>query len=318
MGLYKLTEAGIIGEFFLALNAGDGAAWVPKISNYFESDQDIETYPWLGMAPAMREWVGGRNAKGLRENNIEIKNKHYEATIDILVKWLRRDKSDQALLRIRELAQRANTHWASLLSTLIINGSSTVCYDNQYFFDTDHSEGDSGTQSNSISVDISALPTTVHGSTTAPSVEEMQLCIAAGIAQIAGIKDDKGEPMNEGAQSFLVMCPVSLMNAAMQAVATPLQIAASQTALTALKAANFSIEVAPNARLSDWTASFALFNTNSVAKALIRQEETAVDLKIKGEGSEYAFDNDAHQYGIDTWRNVGYGMWQKACLVTMT
>jgi phage major head subunit gpT-like protein len=42
-----------------------------------------------------------------------------------------------------------------------------------------------------------------------------------------------------------------------------------------------------------------------------------VQLKVKGSGSEYEFDNDAHQYGIDTWRNVGYGMWQNSCLVTL-
>ena len=68
-----------------------------------------------------------------------------------------------------ELAERGRTHYASLLSTLIVNGATTVCYDGQYFFDTDHSEGASGTQSNKIDSDISTLPASVHGSTTAPS-----------------------------------------------------------------------------------------------------------------------------------------------------
>ena len=54
-----------------------------------------------------------------------------------------------------------------------INGEATVCYDGQYFFDTDHVEGDSGTQSNDLSVDISALACSVHGTTTAPSVEDL-------------------------------------------------------------------------------------------------------------------------------------------------
>ena len=48
-------------------------------------------------------------------------------------------------------ADRTVSHWASLLSTLIVNGESATCYDEQYFFDTDHSEGESGTQSNVIS-----------------------------------------------------------------------------------------------------------------------------------------------------------------------
>ena len=316
MGLNLLTSRAVIGEYYLALSAADGMPWIPGVSNYFTSDQPSETYAWLGQSPQMREWIGGRNAKGLKENGINIKNKHFESTIDILVRDMRRDKSGQAMVRIRELAQRTNSHYASLLSTLILNGAATECYDGQYFFDTDHSEGDSGTQSNLLSVDISALPVIVAGTTTLPSVEEFQFAIAAAIAQIVGIKDDQGEPMNEDANQFTVMVPVSLMNVALQAVATPVQVAASQSALEALKQ-NFSINVAVNPRLSSWTASFAVFRTDSNVKALIRQEETAVQLKAKAEGSEYEFDNDAHQYGVDTWRNVGYGYWQMACKVTL-
>lgn len=316
MGINRLTSRAVIGEFYKTLEQDLGASWIGDVSNYFPSDQDSEEYAWLGMVPALREWIGGRNAKGFRENGLTIKNKHYEATIDILVRWMRRDKSGQAMVRIQELARRTNAHWASLLSTLIINAAATACYDGQYFFDTDHSEGDSGTQSNDITVDISELPVSVNGSTTAPSVEEMQLSIATAIQTICSFVDDQGEPMNEEARSFLVMTPVSLMNVAMQAVATPLQIDASQTALTALKQ-DFTVRAVANARLSSWTANFAVFRTDSAVKALIRQEETEVDLKVKAEGSEYEFDNDAHQYGVDTWRNVGYGYWQNACLVTL-
>jgi len=70
-----------------------GAAWINAISNYFTSDQASEEYAWLGMSPVMREWIGGRNAKGFRENNLTIKNKHYEATLEYLVRDLRRDKT---------------------------------------------------------------------------------------------------------------------------------------------------------------------------------------------------------------------------------
>jgi hypothetical protein len=39
---------------------------------------------------------------------------------------------------------------------------------------------------------------------------------------------------------------------------------------------------------------------------------------MKDESSEYAFDNDAIQIGIDAWRGADYGLWQRACYVTMT
>lgn len=313
----KLTQRQIIGQFYKTLEQDIGASWVPLVSNYFTSDQASEEYAWLGMSPALREWIGGRNAKGFSENSITIKNKHYEATVDFLVRDLRRDKSGQALVRIDEMARRANAHWASLLSTLIAAGEATVCYDGQYFFDTDHSEGDSGTQSNDIQVDISAVPASVHGSTTAPSVEEMDHAISQGIAAIAAFKDDKGEPMNETATGFLVMVPTTLYNAALKAISVPNPAGYPQAMLEPYKT-KFNISVEPNVRLNaTWTAAFPIFRTDSSVKGLIRQEEMGVQLKVKGEGSEYEFDNDAHQYGIDTWRNVGYGYWQDACLVTL-
>lgn len=313
----KLTQRQIIGEFYKTLEQDIGNTWVPSLSNYFTSDQAQEEYAWLGMSPALRQWIGGRNAKGFRDSSIIIKNLHYEATVDFLVRDLRRDKSGQALVRIREMAQRANAHWASLLSTLIAAGEAAVCYDGQYFFDTDHSEESSGTQSNDIQVDISAVPASVHGSTTAPSVEEMDAAISAGIAAIGGFKDNQGEPMNENATGFLVMVPTTLYNAALKAVTIQPPAGYPQSMLQSYMS-KFSITVEPNVRLNaTWTAAFPIFRTDTAVKALIRQEETGVQLKVKGEGSEYEFDNDAHQYGIDTWRNVGYGYWQNACLVTL-
>src|SRR5690606_24399057 len=133
----------------------------------------------------------------------------------------------------------------SLLSTLLLNGASSLGYDGSYFFATDHSEGSSGTQSNKISVDISGLPAQVHGSTTAPSVEEMQQAILAGIAKMLSFKDDQGEPMNENAQRFLVVVPVGLYLVAVAAVST-IATAALQQNLNPNIIAGLTVDVQMN------------------------------------------------------------------------
>jgi len=307
-----LSSRAIIGEYYRRLEADPGASWIGGISNYFMSDQESETYKWLGMSPAMREWVGGRHAKGFKDNGITIANKHYEATVEFALRDLRRDKTGQIFARIGELAERTNSHWASALTTLILNGESTACYDGQFYFDTDHAEGKSGTQSNDISVDVSELPAAVAGSTTAPGVAEMQLTVLKAVQAIAGFKDDQGEPMNETATDFVVMVPSSLHFVAMSALSTMRESSMETSAFS-----GFNISAVANARLT-WTDKLAVFRTDGSVKPLIRQEEQEVDLKVKGEGSEFEFDNAAHQYGVDTWRNVGYGYWQHACLATMT
>lgn len=311
-----LSSRAIQGMYFARLEQNVGQAWIDTITNYFTSDQDSETYPWLSQAPQMREWVGGRNAKGFTTNGIEIKNKHFEATIEFKTKDVRRDKTGQVQVRINDLADRTNSHWTSLVSTLILNGATTVCYDTKYFFATDHTEGNSGTQSNKISVDVSALPCSVHGTNTAPSVEEMQQAILQGIAQIKSFKDDQGEPMNEGAAQFLVMVPTSLWLTA--EAATKNAVLASNAVNLIPNMQGLQIAVAENARLNTWTDKFAIFRMDGSVKPIIRQEEEPVKLKAKAEGSEFEFDNDAWQFGVDTWRNAGLGLWQGCCQVILT
>lgn len=311
MSAKGLSSRAIIGAYYQRLEQNPGLEWVTALSNYFLSDQETETYKWLGQVPAMREWVGGRQAKGFTENGITIENRHFEATLEVLVKELRRDKTGQILVRVNELADRTNSHWASLISTLIANGESQVCYDGQYFFDTDHPIVGGGAQSNKIDIDVSELPTEVHGSTSVPSTEEMQLAILKCVQQLYGFKDEAGEPLNENARSFVVMVPTDMWFVAKAAVAAPV-ITHGQTNIAKVMD-EVSLSVAQNPRLS-WGDKFAVFRTDGSVKPFIRQEEEAVKIDAIAEGSELEFKEKKHHYGVDTWRNVGYGFWQHACL----
>ncbi len=313
MGASSLSSRAIIGEFYNTLQQNLGASWIPLISNLFDSNQEMETYKWLGMVPAMREWIGGRQAKGLRENGMDIRNKLFEATLEVLVDEIRRDKTGQVMIRVRELAQRANSHWAKLLSSLIVGGESSVCYDGQYFFDTDHAEGDSGAQSNKIQTDV-ATP-------TKPTPGEMENAILASVTALLGLKDDQGEPFNEDANQFLVMVPVSLMAPTAAALGAQIVMeggaARSNTIVTAGALGGFEFKMATNARLP-WTTKFAVFNTGAEAKALIRQEEVGIEVSAIAEGSELEFKENKHWYGVKAHRNAGFGYWQRALLNELT
>lgn len=313
MGAAALSSRAIIGEFYMRLAQDMGAAWIPGISNLFQSNQESETYKWLGMAPVMREWIGGRQAKGFRDNGITIANKTYEGTLEVLVDEIRRDKTGQVMVRVQELAERTNAHWAKLLSELLIAAESAVCYDGQYFFDTDHDEGDSGTQSNDITNDITTP--------ASPTGGEMESSILLAIEKIIGFKDDQGEPMNENAREFLAMVPVSYMSAAAAAIGSEIIVDASTSRtnriITLGSIGGFAVRLAVNARLS-WTTKFAMFRTDAATKALIRQEEEDVSIAAVAEGSELEFNEKKHRYGVKAIRNVGYGYWQRACLVTHT
>lgn len=304
----KITARGVKGMILARLDTG-GAAWINQVAMRVNSDQASEDYAWLGAPPSMREFIGGRTPAELKELSFAISNKDYEASLRIKSKDMRRDKLGMIQVRVNQLADRAMDHPAKLLSTLIIAGEASACYDGQYFFDTDHSEGDSGSQSNDVSSSAST--------TTAPTTEEMSNAVMAAIQAIMGFKDDKGEPMNQSASAFALMVPVSMMKAAMMAVTALLGTNGGTNAIPALKE-RFNVEVIVNPRLT-WTTKVAVFRIDDAAKPFIVQEEASgADVVALGEGSEYEQQNKECLFGVDWVGNVGYGYWQHACLVTFS
>lgn len=314
-----LSSRAIIGRFYQTLEQALGRSWATQIGMMFSSDQESETYRWLGMAPALREWLDGRQAKGLRSNGFTIQNKTFEATLAIAVDDLRRDKTGQIQVRIDEMAARVAGHWENLVSQLILAGNAAACYDGQYFFDTDHSEGDSGSQKNLLTA--TEVPALNVGTATAPTASEMADAILGVIAWFYTYKDDQGEPINGDARSFMVMTPVSLWGAAVAGVTSRLLNTGSGSRDNPLLALTenqgLTVNVAVNPRLT-WTTDFAVFRTDGRAKPFILQEEQGVQISALAEGSEEEFKNDRHLYGVKLIGNAGYGLWQQAIRATLS
>lgn len=304
-----LSSRAIEGRYFARREANLMTSWPAMVSNLFNSDQSAETYAMLGYPPALREWIGGRTAKGLRANSFSITNKHYEGTLEVALKDVRRDKTGQIMARVDEFADQSDIHWATLLAALIEAGDTTVCYDGQYFFDTDHLEGDSGSQSNSL--------TYAAATGTSPTKEEMQLAILQSISAIVAFKTDTGAKMNPAARAFTVLTPPTYYPIALAALSEGLNIALSANMNPNQLGGGFSVNVEMIPDLT-WTTKFATVRTDAPIKPFIRQEETPLMLKTKAEGSEFEFDNDAWQFGVDGWRASGYGLWQRAVLTTIT
>lgn len=315
MGASTLSSRAIIGEYYARLEQNTGTGYVNLIGTEpFESDQASEEYKWLGQSPSMREWIGGRQAKGLTENGVIIKNKKFESTLEVSCDDIRRDKTAQIMTRVREMADRDNAHWAKLMCALIVAGGSTVCYDGQYYFDTDHAEGASGTQSNSLTADI--------GTANAPTAAEMSTAVMKSLEAILGFLDDTGEPMNEEAQEFLVMVPTPFLSVAAAAIGSEIIVDGSasrtNTIITAGALGGFKINLRATPRLNSWTTKFATFRADGNVKPIIRQEEEALRLSAVAEGSELEFNEDKWRFGTKAIRNVGYGYWQQACLTNFT
>lgn len=101
-------------------------------------------YPWLADNATIREWIGDRRLQNLAQMDYTLKNKTFEGTLTILRDEVEDDQYGIKKVNAEMLGRKARLLPDSLLFKLMVAAQSTVCYDGQYFFDTDHPVGKEG------------------------------------------------------------------------------------------------------------------------------------------------------------------------------
>lgn len=109
-----------------------------KIAKLVKSNGKSNTYEWLSQFPAFREWVGSRLHKQFKETAYTVVNRKFESTVDVQ----RTDIEDDNIGQYGTLAESAGQSATDLKNDLVFQalsaGFSAICYDGQFFFDTDH------------------------------------------------------------------------------------------------------------------------------------------------------------------------------------
>lgn len=316
-GAERLSDRALKGRFFTQLEIARGKqSWVDSISNFFTSDSDREEYPDLDGAPVMSPQINGNNYKRLMPDSLVIENVEFEAGIEINKKYIRRDKTMLIDTRLGELAGRSVTHWAKLLTDLIVNGTSTAIGNGsgENYFAASHSFRMGGTYSNLLTAsDYSELNVATAAN---PTADEAAKALLKVVQHFFSYLDSEGEPMNDTAEQFVVQCPINMMGAFIEAVNSRQLETGSGSRDNVL--GNFNISVAPNARLTA-TDAFYVFRADAGMKPLIRQSEVDVELTYLGPDSEYcATHNGETLTKIEAVRNVGYGHWWQAAKATLS
>lgn len=125
-------------QFSDAYAAMNAVSMWRTVAMQVSSSTASNTYDWLGDFPSLREWVGDRVVKDMKENAYQITNKLFEGTVGIARTHIEDDNVGTAGNRIRALAQAAAQHPDVMIADLIKAGNTSLCYDGQFFFDTDH------------------------------------------------------------------------------------------------------------------------------------------------------------------------------------
>ncbi len=98
-------------------------------------------YSWLCRFPKMREWICDKVVKALAAFNYTIRNKDWEATVEVERNDIEDDQIMGYALQAKGAGQSAAELPADIVFALLSKGFTNLCYDGQPFFDTDHLSG---------------------------------------------------------------------------------------------------------------------------------------------------------------------------------
>nr|WP_321466757.1 Mu-like prophage major head subunit gpT family protein [uncultured Desulfobulbus sp.] len=122
-----------------------------QVATTVPSSTLIEDYGWLGQIPGMREWIGDRMIHNLSQHNYSIRNKSFELTVGVDRDRFEDDQYGIFSPMMESLGYEARIHPDKLVFALLALGFATLCYDGQYFFDTDHPVLDKDGNTTSVS-----------------------------------------------------------------------------------------------------------------------------------------------------------------------
>jgi phage major head subunit gpT-like protein len=109
-----------------------------RVTTILESNNEIEEMDAIGTVPTWRKWTDERRAGGFKEYKYNIKNYPWEHTISLDRRLLTFEKTGQIKLRATSAGAAFEKWLSKKVWSTFRAGSSLICYDGQYFFDTDH------------------------------------------------------------------------------------------------------------------------------------------------------------------------------------
>jgi len=142
-----LINASNIASLFQGYNTSFNKGLQLAPSRYKEvamvvpSTADTTTYAWLGQFPRLHDWLGDRVIKSLEAHEFSVKNRLFESTISVKRTDVEDDQYGIYGPLMEEMGRASGDHPDELVFWLLSQGFGSLCYDGQYFFDTDHPIG---------------------------------------------------------------------------------------------------------------------------------------------------------------------------------
>ena len=126
------------GAFRAGLSTAKAKSQWMRVAMLTQSMTSQEQYAWIGDMPMLREWVGERHVRQMRQHDYIIKNRDFELTIGVRRNDIEDDTYGVYAKRFEAMGVAAMVHYDTLVFELLKAAFATPCYDGQYLIDTDH------------------------------------------------------------------------------------------------------------------------------------------------------------------------------------
>lgn len=263
-----------------------------KVAMVVPSTGSENDYSWLSRFPKMREWIGDKVVKALGAFNYTIRNKDWEATIEVDRNHIKDDQLMGYALQAQQAGQSAAELPADIVFALLSGGFVNLCYDGQPFFDTDHLSGGKSV-SNKSTKKLSAV-----------SQAAAKASYGAMRIGMQSLKDDEGASLK--IRPNLLVVPPALQDEANYLMT------ADRFPDNTPNIYKGTAEVLVVPELVSDTAWF-LLDTNQAIKPLIYQEREKPEFVEQTDyNSDNVFMRKKFLFGAEARANGGYGFWQMA------
>jgi len=254
------------------------------------SNAASETYGWLGAVPQLREWLGEKKVKYMKDYSYTITNKDWEATIAIDRNELEDDQAGIIKPRVQDLAFRAKVFPNKLVSDLVVNGTTNLAYDAAAFFSNratnDNLLAGTGTTEAQILVDL-----------------------AAARAAMMAFVDDWGDALEF--EPDTIICPPALEITFVKIMESTTFITASAAGVKNFWSSHIK-NIISDARLSD-ADDWYYVASGYPLKPFIYQERKAPKLVAQDKDTDdNAFMRKKYLYSAETRGDAGYGYYEMA------
>ena len=256
-----------------------------------QSTSEKGKYPILGQLTGLREWIGPRAYEDLARFAYELKNRTFEKSLEVPVNDFEDDQYEAYTDLAGQIGHQCRMWPEDLVLTALQAGTSALCFDGQYFFDTDHptDPANSGSSTYANRFTTTALSSTNFSST---------------LATMQRITGRDGRPMGQFRGEIALVVPPQLREVGKQIVeAERLASGASNVNMGAAK-----LVVEP--RLGNEAANWYLVDMSSKFRPMLFQERQAPTdiVALMGQTDPNVFEFDQYRWGVKARGAAGYAI----------